>query len=253
MGHGLPCLTPGPAQTPCPRQTPRHVREPPDAPFLHIPADSKARALRRGNSAQDTAPLPTGSPARRRSRHTRVRAPRTDTAHSAPPGPPPAALGYLHPLRTPTISECPGPGQSERGRQGLRGGGGWTRSAAGWLAGGGAGRGAARTLRQVRGEPGLGPGGWAGFWGTDGRGIPVRLEDRGLEGPANPAGREGQERVPAGGGRPGSAPTVVVAVAPAVVAGHAVAVPAAVHLPARLSSARSDCGSGPARCRGAAS
>lgn len=50
----------------------------------------------------------------------------------------------------------------------------------------------------------------------------------------------------------GSAPTVVLAIAPAMVAGHASAVPTAVHLPAWLSSLFG-CGSGPARCRGAAS
>lgn len=88
-----------------------------------------------------------------------------------------------------------------------------------WLAGGGAGRRAARTLRQV--SQGSDPAGGPGSGGWMGKGSPSRLEDRGLPGPA---GWEGQGRVPVDGGRLGSVPTVVLAVAPAVVAGHAAAV-----------------------------
>lgn len=109
------------------------------------------------------------------------------------------------------------------------------RSARGWLAGGGAGRVAARTLGQewgsqsLRRAGGLDSGGWA-------RGGPgSSLTVGGLK-----SGKSGWARGldPAGRGWPGSAPTVVLAVAPAVVAGHAAVVPAAVHLPAPSSQFR---------------
>lgn len=114
-----------------------------------------------------------------------------------------------------------GPGPSELGRQGLRGGEGRTRLAAGGLLAAGPDgepralcarcRGARALTRRV----GRALGGWMG------EGSPSRLEDRGL---AGPAGWEGQGRVPVDGGWLGSVPTVVLAVAPAVVAGHAAAV-----------------------------
>lgn len=152
-----------------------------------------------------------------------VRAPLTYTAQRAAFSPPPAALGYLHPLRTPAGDErvsvrprsqrAGSSGAARRRRQDALG--------RGWLAGGGAGRRAARTLRQVRGSQGSDPAGGPGSGGWMGEGSPSRLEDRGL---AGPAGWEGQGRVPVDGGWLGFMPTVVLAVAPAVVAGHAAAV-----------------------------
>lgn len=84
-------------------------------------------------------------------------------------------------------------------------------------------------------------------------GVPVRPGGWGACGSGKSDWARGSGVRSGGSGPAGSVPTVVLAVAPAVVAGHAAAVPAAVHLPVPLSSDGSGCGSGPARYRRAAS
>lgn len=71
-----------------------------------------------------------------------------------------------------------------------------------------------------------------------GRGVLAQPGEWELAGPGNQLGKRVGASAVGSGSEPGavgrSAPTVVLAVAPAVVAGHAAAVPAAVHLPGQL-------------------
>lgn len=77
-----------------------------------------------------------------------------------------------------------GPGRSERGGRGLRGGGGTAQLAAVRL-------GRSADFAPGAGEPGLGLGGWAGFWGLDGMGVPVWPEGCGLCGSGKPGRARG--------------------------------------------------------------
>lgn len=166
MGHGLPCFTLGRAQTPCPMQTLTHTSACSQMPLpshtcRHEGSDTSTGKL----SAGTPRPCPREAQLPRGPRSPAVRAPRTDTTHSAPRD--------RHPLRTPGMSErVSGPGVERAWPSGAA----WRRQQDAlhlrMARCCGAGRGRSLDFAPGAEETGLWLGGWAGFWGLEGSGGP---------------------------------------------------------------------------------
>lgn len=224
VGQGLPSFTPGRAQIPCCRHPDMYVNPPNPLPSHTCPQESSDTSA--GKLPGTPRPCPRGAQLPGGPRTHTVRAPRRHLRTALRPNRPPLPWA-TSPSATRRLSERRGRVQASAAVRDCaeEAAARWWR---GWL-----GRRADFAPSAGSQHSGWAEGPGAGIWTGGGSWSGLGME-----------GLRVQETQPGASPR-GSAPTVVLAVAPAVVAGHAAVVPAAVHLPAWLSSARLGCGSGP--------